>query len=289
MDLGLEHVNNPKMPVGRRGFMAGSAALAGFAACMQPVSAETIITDANGLTAGPVTIMSGSFSVPGYRAFPAGKPGAPVILVVHEAFGVHEHIADLCRRLAKLGYYAVAPDLFARIGEARTVSDIGTLVRDYIGKTPDTQALGDLDAAVAFAKAEGGQTDKLAITGFCWGGRIVWLYAERNPGLKAAVAWYGPLEGQKDELRPANPVDRVADLKCPVLGLYGGADTGIKVESTQAIKKAADATGKTVEIVVYPDTPHAFNADYRPSYREGPAKDGWSRMLAWFKANGVSA
>ena len=289
MDLTMEHAGHTTGPVGRRTVMKGGLAAigAGYALSVQPVSAQTIHTDASGLTEGMVSFNVGSTAVPAYRAKPANATAAPVVLVVQEIFGVHEHIKDLCRRLAKLGYYAIATELYHRQGDASKVADIGDIVKTIASKVPDAQVMGDLDASVAFARSEGAATDKLAITGFCWGGRIAWLYSAHNPGLKAAVPWYGRIVGDKSELMPAHPIDIVAKINCPVLGLYGAADTGIPVETTAAIKKAADAAGKKVEIVTYPDTPHAFNADYRPSYREGPARDGWSKMLAWFKANGV--
>jgi carboxymethylenebutenolidase len=280
------HMKSDGNTIGRRAFIAATIA-GGFALAVQPISAGTIITDTEGLAAGMVVIATSDGTIPGYRARPAATVHAPVVLVVQEIFGLHEHIKDICRRLAKLGYYAVAPDLFARFGDATKVEDIGTIVKDIASKVSDAQVLGDLDACVAFAKAEDAATDRLAITGFCWGGRSVWFYAAHNRDLKAAVAWYGPLIRPTDALHPKNPIDVVADLKAPVLGLYGGADQGIPVTAVRAIEAAAKAAGKKAELVIYPDTPHAFNADYRPSYREGPAKDGWQRMQAWFKANGV--
>ncbi len=287
MDIGIEKSARLDSKVKRRNFVRGGIA-AGFALAVQPVTAQTVITtDTTGLTAGMVSIHAADKPVPAYRAHPVDKASAPVVLVVQEIFGIHEHIKDICRRLAKLGYYAIAPDLYYRQGDATKITDMGALVKDIVSKVPDAQVMGDLDAAVAFAKSEGAATDRLAITGFCWGGRIVWLYCEHNKDLKAGVAWYGKLLGDTDPLHPKNPIDLVADLGCPVLGLYGGADTGILPVTTEQMKKAADAAGKKTEFVVYPDTPHAFNADYRPSYREGPAKDGWKRMQAWFKANGV--
>jgi carboxymethylenebutenolidase len=272
--------------IGRRTFIAASIA-GGFALAVQPIAAETIITDAQGLTAGMVEIAAADRAIPGYRARPAASAHAPVVLVVQEIFGLHEHIKDICRRLAKLGYYAIAPDLFARFGDATKMPDGAAIMRDIVSKVPDAQVLGDLDACVGFAKGEGAATDRLAITGFCWGGRIVWLYAAHNADLKAAVAWYGPLIPPTNALHPKNPIDVAADLKAPVLGLYGGADQNIPVPAVRALEAAIKAAGKTADFVVYPDTPHAFNADYRPSYREGPAKDGWQRMQAWFRANGV--
>jgi carboxymethylenebutenolidase len=274
-----------EMPrIARRSFVTGTLA-SGFALAVQPISAETIITDTVGLTAGMVTLATSDGSIPAYRAHPAASPKAPTILVVQEIFGLHEHIKDICRRLAKLGYYAIAPDLYARFGDATKVADIASIMKEIVPKVADARVLADLDTAAAFAKSEGA-LPQLAITGFCWGGRIVWLYTAHNPDLKAAVAWYGPLRTM-GPLAPQSPLDIVADLKAPVLGLYGGADQSIPIDSIRKVEAAAKAAGKKVEFVVYPDTPHAFNADYRPSYREGPAKDGWKRMQEWFKTNGV--
>jgi carboxymethylenebutenolidase len=270
----------------RRAFTMTSL-IAGFALATQPVSAATITTDAEGLDAGEVQIPVKDGQVPAYRAKPKGGAPAPVILVVQEVFGVHEHIKDICRRLAKLGYYAIATELYARQGDASKVSDINQLISTIVSKVPDAQVLSDLDATAAFAATDGGDAARLGITGFCWGGRIVWLYAEHNPALKAGVVWYGKLVGQPTELQPKNPIDLVADLHAPVLGLYGGADPGIPADTIHQMEAAAKAAGKTVEMVIYPDTPHAFNADYRPSYRQGPAQDGWKRMQAWFHAHGL--
>jgi carboxymethylenebutenolidase len=270
----------------RRGFTMTSL-IAGFALATQPVSAATITTDSEGLEAGEVQVPVKDGKIPAYRAKPKSGAAAPVILVVQEVFGVHEHIKDICRRLAKLGYYAIATELYARQGDASKVSDINQLISTIVSKVPDAQVLSDLDASAAFAGTDGGDATRLGITGFCWGGRITWLYAEHNPALKAGVAWYGKLVGQATELQPTNPIDLVADLKAPVLGLYGGADPGIPADTIHQMEAAAKTAGKTVEMVIYPDTPHAFNADYRPSYRQGPAQEGWKRMQAWFHAHGL--
>lgn len=271
----------------RREFAVTTLA-AGFALSVQPVSAETIATDTKGLDAGEVKIPVSDGTIPGYRAMPDHGGPFPVVLVVQEIFGVHEHIKDLCRRLAKAGYFAVAPEMYARQGDASKYTDIQKLIRELVAKVPDAQVLSDLDATVAWAKASGkADTAKRAITGFCWGGRIVWLYAAHDPSLKAGVAWYGRLVSAPDRLHPKNPIDLVGDLKAPVLGLYGAADQGIPVESVETMRATLKAAKQPSEIVLYPDTPHAFNADYRPSYRKGPAEDGWKRMLAWFKQNGV--
>jgi carboxymethylenebutenolidase len=273
----------------RRQMLATSLAV-GFAAAVQPVCAQTAITtDSNGLTAGEVKIPVQDGEIPAYRAMPAKGGPFPLILVVQEIFGVHEHIKDICRRLAKEGYMAIAAELYARQGSVAGMTDIQEIISKVVAKVPDAQVMSDLDATAAYAKASGsGDTARLGITGFCWGGRITWLYAEHNPAVKAGVAWYGKLVGDPGPLTPKHPIDRVGDLVAPVLGLYGAADTGIPVDTIEKMRSACQAAGKICEFVIYPDTPHAFNADYRPSYREGPAKDGWARMLAWFRSHGVA-
>jgi len=278
----------PKTDFNRRDFVVTTLA-AGFALAVQPISAETITTDATGLTAGEVKIPTPDGQMPAYRAMPAGGGPFPVILVVQEIFGVHEHIKDLCRRLAKLGYLAVAPELYARQGDVSNIADFREIISKVVSKVPDAQVMSDLDAAVAWAKGSGkGNTAKLGVTGFCWGGRIVWLYAAHNPDLKAGVAWYGRLVGDSDPLHPKQPVDIGASIKAPVLGLYGAADTGIPLESIEKMRAALKDAKQPSEIIAYPDTPHGFNADYRPTYRQRPAEDGWKRMLEWFKKNGVA-
>jgi carboxymethylenebutenolidase len=220
---------------------------------------------------------------------PATPGTFPVIIVVQEIFGVHEHIRDLCRRLAKDGYFAIAPELYVRQGSVAAMSDIKEIISKVVSKVPDAQVMSDLDATVAYAKSSGrADTGKLGITGFCWGGRIVWLYAAHNPALKAGVAWYGKVAGDPSPNTPRHPVDIAGELDAPVLGLYGGADQGIPVATLDRMRDACRAAGKTCEIVVYPDIPHAFNADYRPSYRPEQARDGWTRMLAWFRSHGVA-
>ena len=287
VESGLEGLL-PRSQWSRRGFVATSLAT-GFALSVQPVSAEAIHTDATGLEAGEVKVPVKDGTIPGYRAMPDKGGPFPTVLVVQEIFGVHEHIQDLCRRLAKAGYYAIAPDLYARQGDPSKISDIQELIKTIVSKVPDAQVMSDLDATEAYAKSTGkADTAKLAVTGFCWGGGIVWRYAAHNPALKAAVAWYGPIDRPRTELQPKYPIDLAADLKAPVLGLYGGADTGIPVESVERMRAACKAAEKTCEIVIYPDTPHGFNADYRPSYRAEAAKDGWAKMLAWFKEHGVA-
>lgn len=277
----------PKTDVSRRGFVVMSSLAAGFALAVQPVQAQTqITTDTNGLEAGEVSIPTGSGPIPAYRAQPQGGKNLPLVLVVQEIFGVHEHIKDVCRRLAKLGYCAIAVELYARQGNVTNATM--EQIRPIVAAVPDAQVMSDLDAAVAFAKASGSvDTTKLAITGFCWGGRVTWLYAAHNPGVKAGIAWYGRVVGDKTALQPTNPIDVADKIKAPVLGLYGGADQGIPVASLDQLKAALGPTTKS-EFVVYPDAPHAFHADYRPSYREAAAKDGWSRLVAWLKANGVA-
>ena len=278
----------PKTDLTRRGFVVTSLA-AGFALAAQPIAAQTTITtDTQGLEAGEVKVPVPDGQVPAYRAMPAAGGPFPVILVVQEIFGVHEHIKDICRRLAKQGYFAIAPELYARQGDVSQLKNFQDILK-IVNKVPDAQVMSDLDAAVAFAK-DSGKADvaKLGITGFCWGGRIVWLYAEHNPNLKAGVAWYGRLVGEANELQPKHPVDLAASIKAPILGLYGAADQGIPVETVERMRTALKEAGKTAEIIVYPNTPHAFFADYRPSYRKEQAEDGWKRMLDWFKKNVVA-
>jgi len=265
-----------------------------FALSVQPVKGHTMITTpTDGLTAGEVKVKTkDGKEMAAYRAMPATGTGFGTILVVQEIFGVHAHIADMCRRFAKAGYCAIAPELYFRQGDPKTVTDVQALLREIVSKVPDEQVMGDLDSAVAFAKGEGkADTAKLGITGFCWGGRIAWLYDAHNPAVKAAVAWYGRVVGDAAPLTPKHPIDLVKNLHGPVLGLYGGADAGIPNDSVDKMRAAlrdGSAAAKKSEIVTYPDTPHAFNADYRPSYRKEPAEDGWKRALAWFKANGVT-
>jgi len=273
----------------RRTVIATSLAT-GFALAAQPVAAQTTITtDTSGLIAGEVKIPTGDGEIPAYRAMPSEGGPFPTIVVVQEIFGVHEHIKDVCRRLAKLGYVALAPELYARQGDVSGLTNIQQIVSEVVSKVPDAQVMGDLDAAVAYAKGTGkADTARLGITGFCWGGRITWLYAAHNPSVKAGVAWYGRLVGDSSALTPKHPVDVAADLKAPVLGLYGGADQGIPVATIDRMKEACRAAGKTCEFIVFPDAPHAFHADYRPSYRAEPAQDGWKRLQDWFRQHGVA-
>lgn len=269
----------------------------GFALAVAPIADTALATDAQGLEAGEVKIpTSGGGEIPAYRAFPTGggaKRKLPVLLVVHEIFGVHEHIKDLCRRFAKHGYFAVAPDLFARQGDASKIADIKQLFAEIVSKASDQQVLGDLDATVAWASKEA-QADvgRLAITGFCWGGRATWLYAAHQPALKAAVAWYGRLTGDKDPLHPQHPLDLVEQLKLPVLGLYGGQDQSISLDSIgkmrAALLAAKNPAAQRSEFHIYPEAGHAFAADYRPSYRKAEAEDGFQRLFAWLKAHGAA-
>lgn len=264
----------------------------GYAAAAAPIMAQTAIkTPVTGLVSGEVTIDVNGFKMPAYRSAPAGQTGLPVVLVISEIFGVHEYIADVTRRLAQAGYMAIAPELFVRQGDPNEYGELAKLQAEIISKVPDAQVMGDLDACVAWAAANGGNTDKLAITGFCWGGRITWLYAAHQPKLKAGVAWYGRLVGQATAQTPLHPLALVGKLKAPVLGLYGGADTGIPLDTVDKMKAElaqGPAAAKASEFVVYPEAPHAFHADYRGSYRKGPAEDGWQRLLAWLKRNGVA-
>jgi len=267
---------------------AVTAVAAGFALAVQPVSAETIVTDDHGLVTGDISIPTSDREIPGYRAAPAAGGPFPTIVVVQEIFGVHEHIRDICRRFAKRGYLAVAADLYVRQGDVTTIADIQQIIATVVSKVPDAQVMADLDATVSWAKDHDGDTARLGVTGFCWGGRITWLYAAHNPQVKAGVAWYGRLVTGTDDLHPRNPIDVVGQLHAAVLGLYGGADQAIPVESVERMRDALRAAGKPSEIVLYPDTPHGFHADYRPTYREEQARDAWTRCLDWFKKNGVS-
>lgn len=263
----------------------------GYAAAAMPIMAQTAIaTPADGLTAGKVSIDVAGFKLPAYRAGPAGKTGLPVVLVIQEIFGVHEYIADTCRRFAKAGYLAIAPEMYARQGDPSQYTEIAKLQSELVSKVPDAQVMADLDATVKWAGENGGDLNKVGITGFCWGGRITWLYAAHGP-VKAGVAWYGRLVGQASENTPKHPVDIAAQLKAPVLGLYGEKDSGIPLDTIDKMKAAlkdGSAAAKASEFVVYPDAPHAFHADYRASYRKEAAEDGWKKAIAWFKTHGVA-
>lgn len=274
-------------PFSRRGFVM-TGLVSGFTLATTVVHAQAITTDSQGLVAGEVRIPTGDGELPGYRAMPEGAGPFPIVLVIEEIFGVHEYIKDVCRRLAKAGYLAVAPELYARRGDISRVTDVQVLLRDFIAKTPDAEVMSDLDATAAWAAQHKGDAQRLGVTGFCRGGRAVWLYAAHNPALKAGVAWYGPVGGQTSPIQPRTALDVASELKAPVLGLYGGADTGIPAASVGEMQKKAQAAGKTVELEIFPDAPHAFHADYRPTYRKEPAEAGWKLMLAFFKKHGVA-
>ena len=264
----------------------------GYTAAAGDIMAQTAIkTSSDGLKTGEITVEVNGFKVPAYMAAPAGKTNLPVVLVIQEVFGVHEYIADTARRFAQMGYLAIAPELYARQGDPSKYNVIADLIKEVVSKVPDAQVMADLDGMVQWAAANGGDVSKLAITGFCWGGRITWMYAAHNKAVKAGVAWYGRLEGAPNPLSPTNPVDVVGSINGPVLGLYGGADTGIPVASVDKMKAAVangSAAAKKSEFVVYDGAPHAFHADYRPSYRKEPAEDGFKRAVDWFKTNSVS-
>jgi carboxymethylenebutenolidase len=288
-----------KIQNSRRGFIKASAIGAtgigiGFVTASEPVMAAAIETDFAGLKAGEQMIPVGSFQLPAYVSRPEKAKGSlPIVIVVSEIFGVHEYIADVTRRFAKLGYLAIAPEFFTRAGDPNTYGTIAEIQANIVAKTPDTQVLNDLQAALVWAGKNGGDLKRVGVTGFCWGGRITWLSATL-PQVRAGVAWYGRLIGEKTEGNPRHPVDIAAELKAPVLGLYGGADTGISLESIDQMRAALalaapkNPAAKACQFEVYPDTPHAFHADYRASYREGPAKDGWEKCIAWFKKMGVA-
>jgi len=269
--------------IGRRRFITTSVAV-GFAAAVQPVMADAIHTGSDGIVAGEVKVKVPDGEIPAYRAYPAkGNSPFPIILVAHEIFGVHEYIQDVCRRLAKLGYFAISSDLYSRQGDVSKIDNIKDILANVVSKVSDQQFLGDLDATVAYASSTGkGDGKRLGITGFCWGGRVTWMYAAHNPKVKAGVAWYGPLGGAPEKA----VINHASEIKGAVLGLYGGKDTGIPMEDVEKMR-AAIKGGKS-EIVVYPEAPHGFHADYRPSYDATAAADGWNRLETWFKLHGVA-
>jgi carboxymethylenebutenolidase len=277
------------LPVGRRGFMAGASLATGYALAAGPVAAQTAIrTDTQGLAEGMVNIRTGDGrQMPAYYARPAQGSKFATVIVVQEIFGVHEYIKDTCRRLAKIGYLAVAPEYYFRQGNPAAAPDIPTIQRDILARVSDAQVMADTDAAVAWAGGPvgRGETARLAITGFCWGGRITWLYAAHNQNVRAGVAWYGVITGPTNEMRTSHPLAQVARINAPILGLYGGADQGIPNDTVDQMRAALRAAGKPSEIITYPDMPHAFHADYRPSYREAAARDGWRRLEVWFSRN----
>ena len=268
----------------------------GYAAAAMPIMAQTAIkTSDEGLKSGQTSFDVNGFKVPAFYAAPQGKAKLPVVLVIQEIFGVHEYIADTARRFAKAGYLAIAPELFARQGDPRQFSEIARLMSEVVSKVPDAQVMADLDGAVKWAGTNGGDLRRVGITGFCWGGRITWLYAAQSKNVKAGVAWYGRLDGTPSPLTPLHPLELAAGLKAPVLGLYGGQDSGIPLTSVNQMKdaladagKQGNAAARSSEFVVYPAAPHAFHADYRPSYRKEAAEDGFKRALDWFKVHGVA-
>ncbi len=278
-------------PVERRTFLAMTSCVVGYTALTGPVNAQAIKTSAEGLTAGEVKVPSGGLEIPAYRAMPSKGSGLPVVLVIQEIFGVHEYIKDVCRRLARAGYYAIAPELYARQGDPSKyrMNDIPKLIGEVVSKVPDAQVAADLDACIAFAKASGSaDTGKLAVIGFCWGGRQVWLYCAHNPDVKAGAAFYGPLSGAPDPLHPTFPIDIASRLKVPVIGAYGAADTGIPLDSVEKMRAALKAAGNKSQIDIYANAPHGFHADYRPSYRKEAAEEAFKKALAWFKEHGAA-
>ena len=272
----------------RRSFI--TTLVTGFSLAAGPVNAAAIITDTNGLDAGEVSIAVADGRIPGYRARPLGRRNAPVILVIQEIFGVHEFIRDVCRRFAKLGLYAIAPALYARQGDPAKydMAHLEQLVSDIVSKVPDAEVMSDLDSTVAFAKSEGADAAKLGITGFCWGGRIVWLYAAHNPRVDAGVAWYGPLGGKSTPLKPHSVIELAPQIHAPMLGNYGGKDMGIPASDVEAVRAALKAGGNAkFRIDVYDDAGHGFFADYRDSYNEKDAKIAWANTVKWFADNRV--
>jgi carboxymethylenebutenolidase len=287
---GLLPAANPLTgPLARRGFIMTSLMTGLTVAIPHGAMAQVIHTDTQGIVAGEVTIPVADGGMPSYFARPAGDGPFPTVLVIEEIFGVHEYIKDTCRRLAKAGYLAVAPELYARLADLSTMTDAAVIVRDVISKAPDATVMSDLDSALAWAAGQGqGDPNRIAVTGFCRGGRNVWLYSAHNPRLKAGVAWYGPVGGATSPIQPRTATDAAASINAPLLGLYGGADTGIPPASVEAAAAKAREARKTVEIVIFPEAPHGFHADYRPSYRKAAADDGWARMLEWFRRYGVA-
>ena len=281
---GLQGLLTP--PLARRGFVM-TTLIAGFTLATERVDAQAIHTDSTGLVAGEMDVPVADGHLPGYFARPQGAGPFPTVLVVEEIFGVHEYIKDTCRRLAKLGYLAATAELYARIGDLAKMTDMSEIM-GVIRKAPDATVMTDLDSLAAWTVANEGDPNRLGITGFCRGGRAVWLYAAHNPGLKAAVAWYGPIGGERTDIQPQTVMDIADNIRCPLLGLYGAKDPGIAPADVQAAAAKARAAGGTVEIVEYPDAAHAFHADYRPSYVRDAAMDGWERMQAWFRKYGVA-
>ena len=275
------------MSPSRREFVMTSL-MTGFTLAVTRAEADPIHTDSVGLNAGPISFVTLDGKLPAYVAMPSSGGPFPIILVIEEIFGVHEYIKDVCRRLAKLGYMAIAPELYARIADLSKMTDAQEIVQKVILKAPDDRLLSDLDSALTWAIAHRGNTSKLGVMGFCRGGRDTWLYAEHNPYLKAAVAFYGPVAGPTSEIQPKTPLDLADALKCPLLGLYGGADDSIKQSDVQEAAARARKAGQTVEIEVFPGAPHGFHADYRSTYDKPAAEAAWAKAMAWFKDHGVA-
>ncbi len=275
------------MGIDRRTFLM-TTLMTGFTAAVARAQTAAIHTDDSGLEAGEAAIPVMDGKLPAYHARPAGAGPFPTILVIEEIFGVHEYIKDVCRRFAKLGYLAVAPELYARLADLSTMSDPNEIVARVISKAPDATMLADLDSTAAWAAANHGDPARLGVTGFCRGGRDTWLYAEHNPQLKAAVAWYGPVKGSVSEIQPHTPTDEAAALRCPLLGLYGGRDPSIMQADVQAAAQIARDAGHVVDIKIFPEAGHGFHADYRATYDKAAAEQGWAAALAWFKAHGVA-
>jgi carboxymethylenebutenolidase len=273
-------------PLARRGVLM-TGLISGFTLATQRVEAQAIHTDTTGLDAGEVQIPTTDGKLPAYYAKPARKGPFPIILVNEEIFGVHEYIKDVCRRWAKLGYLAVATEYYARIGDLSKMTDVSKIMSDVILKAPDAQYMSDLDSTAAWAQHNDGSATRLGVMGFCRGGRQTWLYAAHNPRLKAAVAFYGPLLGTPSAIQPQTALDVADQIKCPLLGLYGAQDTSIPVDSVHQAEAKAKAAHKIVDIVIYPDAPHGFHADYRPSYHQADAEDAWKRARTWFHRFGV--
>jgi carboxymethylenebutenolidase len=272
----------------RREFLSAHLPV-GFALAVQPITAQTITTNTEGLQAGEVHIPAKDGKMmPAYRVNPAKGRNFPVVLVVEEIFGIHEYIKDICRRLGKLGYMAVAPDLFLRQGDVTQLPNIQDIISKVVSKVPDEQVMSDLDATLDWVGKNGGNTSKTSVTGYCWGGRIVWLYAAHQPKVKAGGAWYGVLSRATNPLQPKHPVDIAAGLKAPILGLYGGQDRGIPLDTVDKMKAELAKGSSKSEIIVYPDAPHGFHADYRESYRKSDADDAWKKLIDWFKKHGVA-
>jgi carboxymethylenebutenolidase len=285
-EWGIAPVAGPDTRLARRGFVM-TGLIAGFTLATARVEAQAIHTDAAGLDAGPTEIPVADGKLPAYFARPAGGTHLPTILVIEEIFGVHEYIKDICRRLAKAGFLAVAPELYARLADLSKMTDAQEIVRNVISKAPDATVMSDLDSTAAWAFDHGGNPAALGVIGFCWGGRDVWLYNAHNPNLKAAVSFYGVLGNERTAIQPQTVLDVAGEIHAPQLYLYGAKDALNPQAAEKAVEAKAKAAGKTVEVVLYPDAGHGFHADYRPSYVPADAADGWKRAIAWFKAHGV--